>query len=149
MYAELVDNDSILAQDIISSSSGKREDFAYYKVNPLLTQQLNFFSKLPYYFKKSKETKEHSFRVVRNDKKYYPPVLTSNKVDNTRYNFLTFLPKFLFNQFKYFFNFYYLLLCISQLIPPLKIGIQDITRFYLHIRSSASICYLNFASKRN
>ena len=52
----------------------------------------------------------------------YPPVSCSNKIDNMKYGFLLFVPLFLYNQFKYFFNFFYLMLCISQFIKPLKIG---------------------------
>lgn len=39
-----------------------------------------------------------------------------------KYGFLMFIPLFLYNQFKFFFNLFYLLLCISQFINPLKIG---------------------------
>jgi len=28
----------------------------------------------------------------------------------------------LFHQFKFFFNLFFLLICLSQLIPPLKVG---------------------------
>jgi phospholipid-translocating ATPase len=52
----------------------------------------------------------------------FPPVSTSNKVDNMKYGFLMFVPLFFYNQFKYFFNMFFLLLCISQFIEPLKIG---------------------------
>ena len=41
---------------------------------------------------------------------------------NRKYGFLMFLPKFLYHQFKYFFNFYYLLMVVSQFVPKLKIG---------------------------
>jgi phospholipid-translocating ATPase len=45
-----------------------------------------------------------------------------NNIDNTKYNFLTFIPVVLFNQFKFFFNLFFLLICLSQFIPPLKVG---------------------------
>ena len=35
---------------------------------------------------------------------------------------LTFIPVVLFHQFKFFFNLFFLLICLSQLIPALKVG---------------------------
>uniref|UniRef100_A0A8C4SGB7 Phospholipid-transporting ATPase n=1 Tax=Erpetoichthys calabaricus TaxID=27687 RepID=A0A8C4SGB7_ERPCA len=46
----------------------------------------------------------------------------SNVVDNQKYNIFTFLPGVLFNQFKYFFNLYFLLLACSQFVPELRLG---------------------------
>ena len=46
----------------------------------------------------------------------------SNKVENHKYNFLLFLPTVIYNQFKQFGNFFYLMLTISQFIPELKVG---------------------------
>ncbi|XP_071957427.1 probable phospholipid-transporting ATPase IIB isoform X2 [Antedon mediterranea] len=48
----------------------------------------------------------------------YPP----NKIRNQKYNIITFLPLVLFNQFKYFLNFYFLLVALSQFVPSLRIG---------------------------
>lgn len=41
---------------------------------------------------------------------------------NQKYSLLTFLPMILYEQFKFFFNLYFLLVALSQFIPPLKIG---------------------------
>ena len=46
----------------------------------------------------------------------------SNKLNNTKYNILTFVPMVLFNQFKFFYNLFFLLIALSQFIPPLKVG---------------------------
>ncbi|OLY79957.1 putative phospholipid-transporting ATPase IIB, partial [Smittium mucronatum] len=51
-------------------------------------------------------------------RKKYP----SNKISNNRYNIITFLPKILYEQFKYFLNLYFLVVALSQFIPKLKIG---------------------------
>ncbi|KAJ3042805.1 putative aminophospholipid-translocase [Rhizophlyctis rosea] len=48
----------------------------------------------------------------------YPP----NVVRNQKYNVITFLPIVLYEQFKFFFNLYFLLVALSQFIPALKIG---------------------------
>ncbi|XP_048405803.1 probable phospholipid-transporting ATPase IIA isoform X2 [Stegostoma tigrinum] len=45
-----------------------------------------------------------------------------NVINNQKYNFFTFLPGVLFNQFKYFFNLYFLLLACSQFVPDLRLG---------------------------
>ncbi|KAI0742965.1 protein transporter [Daedaleopsis nitida] len=48
----------------------------------------------------------------------YPP----NTVRNQKYNVFTFLPLVFYEQFKFFFNLYFLLVALSQFIPALKIG---------------------------
>ncbi|KAG8349017.1 putative phospholipid-translocating ATPase [Trypanosoma vivax] len=45
-----------------------------------------------------------------------------NVVNNQRYSMITFLPLSLFNQFKPFFNSFYLFLTLSQFIDALKVG---------------------------
>eukprot|EP00792_Barthelona_sp_PAP020_P009281 TRINITY_DN3285_c0_g1_i2.p1 TRINITY_DN3285_c0_g1~~TRINITY_DN3285_c0_g1_i2.p1 ORF type:complete len:1044 (+),score=255.00 TRINITY_DN3285_c0_g1_i2:100-3231(+) len=46
----------------------------------------------------------------------------TNEVKNTQYTPFTFLPLTLYNQFKYFFNLYFLLLALSQFVPVLQVG---------------------------
>ena len=46
----------------------------------------------------------------------------SNKEENHKYSILFFIPVVLFNQFKQFGNFFYLLLSVSQFFPDLKVG---------------------------
>ena len=46
----------------------------------------------------------------------------SNQEENNKYNIITFIPLVLFNQFKQFGNFFYLIMSISQFIPELKVG---------------------------
>lgn len=48
----------------------------------------------------------------------FPP----NIVRNQKYNLLSFLPLVLYEQFKFFFNLYFLLVALSQFVPALKIG---------------------------
>lgn len=45
-----------------------------------------------------------------------------NIVKNQRFNFVTFLPIVLYEQFKFFSNMYFLLVALSQFIPALVIG---------------------------
>ncbi|KAG8866259.1 putative aminophospholipid-translocase [Serendipita sp. 405] len=46
----------------------------------------------------------------------------ANVVRNQKYNVVTFLPIVFYEQFKFFFNLYFLLVALSQFIPALKIG---------------------------
>lgn len=48
----------------------------------------------------------------------YPP----NIVRNQKYNVVSFLPIVLYEQFKFFFNLYFLLVAVSQIVPALRIG---------------------------
>lgn len=48
----------------------------------------------------------------------YPP----NVVRNQKYHLYTFLPVILYEQFKFFFNMYFLLVALSQFIPELQVG---------------------------
>lgn len=48
----------------------------------------------------------------------YPP----NVVSNAKYSPWSFLPRTLYNEFSFFFNMYFLLVALSQIIPILRIG---------------------------
>eukprot|EP00796_Vickermania_ingenoplastis_P007345 gene7345-5179_t len=51
-----------------------------------------------------------------------PQGYESNAVNNRQYSVFTFLPLSLYHQFKNFFNFFYLMLSLSQSIPALRVG---------------------------
>lgn len=84
-------------------------------------KQVGFFGRIGYKCKR-KAQYNLAFRVVKPERLMYPPISNDNTIKNTKYNLITFLPVFFFNQFKYFFNFYYLCLCLSQFVHELKIG---------------------------
>lgn len=46
----------------------------------------------------------------------------SNSVSNAKYNPVTFLPVILYEQFKFFFNLYFLVVALLQAVPQLRIG---------------------------
>lgn len=48
--------------------------------------------------------------------------IPDNIVRNTKYTVFSFLPVVLFEQFKFFFNLYFLVVAISQFIPQLQVG---------------------------
>lgn len=45
-----------------------------------------------------------------------------NTINNAKYTWYSFVPIVLFNQFKYFFNFFFLLVALSQIIEALRVG---------------------------
>ena len=55
--------------------------------------------------------------TLRNSLKYEP-----NVVRNQKYSVLSFLPLVLYEQFKFFFNLYFLLNACTQLIPAIRVG---------------------------
>lgn len=62
-------------------------------------------------------------RVLYMDGSIHPhSIKEPNLIMNSKYTFFTFLPLVLYNQFKYFFNLFYLLIALSQFINMLKVG---------------------------
>ena len=53
---------------------------------------------------------------------YPPPRFPPNAISNAKYTPWSFLPRTLYNEFSFFFNMYFLLVALSQLIPFLRIG---------------------------
>jgi len=64
------------------------------------------------------KTRTIAFDERDNLRQTYP----ANVVRNQKYSLVTFLPLVLYEQFKFFFNLYFLLVALSQFIPALKIG---------------------------
>lgn len=80
-----------------------------------------------------------------------------NVVRNAKYSLTSFFPLVMIQQFRFFFNLYFLLIALSQFVPALQIGalmmmllsasfVQCISlqqhRFSLYIRLSAGLCSL-------
>jgi hypothetical protein len=51
----------------------------------------------------------------------YPANITRNQ----KYSIVSFIPVVFYEQFKFFFNLYFLLVALSQFIPALKIGMYQ------------------------
>lgn len=51
-----------------------------------------------------------------------PSHFPANAISNAKYTPWSFLPVTLYNEFSFFFNMYFLLVALSQAIPPLRIG---------------------------
>lgn len=76
-----------------------------------------------------------------------PSSFFSNKVNNQKYNLVTFLPLVLYNEFKFFFNLFFLLIALSQCIPFLKVGKVCAKHLFLyrilvHIYRTAGLCFV-------
>jgi phospholipid-translocating ATPase len=62
-------------------------------------------------------------RVVYMDGKVFPQNLHEpNIINNSKYNFLSFMPLVLYHQFRYFFNLFFLLIALSQIVDMLRVG---------------------------
>uniref|UniRef100_A0A8W7M1T8 Phospholipid-transporting ATPase n=1 Tax=Anopheles arabiensis TaxID=7173 RepID=A0A8W7M1T8_ANOAR len=66
----------------------------------------------------SKELKPRTIYIGRPLTEKFPP----NEIRNQKYNFFTFLPLVLFEQFRFFLNLYFLIMAVSQFIPEIRIG---------------------------
>lgn len=81
---------------------------------------LNLKQKLLFFFGRSYSPS--SLRKVYLNGKTENVLPFSNVVRNQKYSILTFIPIVLYNQFKLFYNLFFLLTALSQLIPELKVG---------------------------
>jgi phospholipid-translocating ATPase len=61
-------------------------------------------------------------RSIRLNGQTDPGRFPSNHITNTKYNLLTLIPLVLYNQFRLFFNFFFLVIALSQFITVLKVG---------------------------
>ncbi|KAK6186527.1 hypothetical protein SNE40_008550 [Patella caerulea] len=52
----------------------------------------------------------------------HQPKYTKNVVRNQKYSVISFIPKVLFEQFKFFLNLYFLIMATSQFLPAIRIG---------------------------
>lgn len=52
-----------------------------------------------------------------------PRRFPSNKLNNQKYSLITFLPLLLYNEFKFFFNAFFLGTALTQFVPVLKVGL--------------------------
>lgn len=66
----------------------------------------------------ARELRARTVHLGRVTAEKFPP----NEIRNQKYNFITFLPLVLFEQFRFFLNLYFLLMALSQFIPDIRIG---------------------------
>ena len=90
-----------------------------FTVNKKTSCMTNFCSKIFPCFKRVDTT---SKRIIYFNNPDLNITNWSNQEENNKYNLITFFPIVLFNQFKQFGNFFYLIMSISQFIPELKVG---------------------------
>lgn len=67
---------------------------------------------------KTKNGASRSINIGQYQSLKFPP----NAVSNAKYNAWSFLPLTLYNEFSFFYNLYFLLVALSQIIPSLRIG---------------------------
>ena len=77
-----------------------------------------FYSIFPYFKKVNTQIKKTVY--IKDNHLNYTE--WSNKIENHKYNLITFIPVVMFNQFKQFGNFFYLLLSVSQFFDEFIVG---------------------------
>lgn len=65
---------------------------------------------------------EEDVRVMYLSGETSPKRFPNNKINNQKYNVFNFVFKVLYNEFKFFFNLFFLLIAISQFIDALRVG---------------------------
>ncbi|KAF9049632.1 protein transporter [Hymenopellis radicata] len=113
-YADEPDEEAGLLGDVYEEGDDFERDIE--SNHPVLK------SRTPSILSKSKDKDKSRiipFRPTEKLQSRYPP----NIVRNQKYNAFTFLPMVLYEQFKFFFNLYFLLVALSQFVPALKIGL--------------------------
>lgn len=80
----------------------------------------SLFTQIYYYF--YGQPVSTTDRIIYFDRNVYPPNKFENIVRNQKYSVSTFVPVVLYNQFKFFFNFFFLAIALSQFYEPLKVG---------------------------
>ncbi|VVC25360.1 P-type ATPase, transmembrane domain,P-type ATPase, phosphorylation site,P-type ATPase, C-terminal,P- [Cinara cedri] len=67
---------------------------------------------------RKKELTSRTIIIGKQSTEKYSP----NVIRNQKYTIITFLPKVLYQQFKFFLNLYFLLMAMSQFVPELRLG---------------------------
>ena len=116
------ENDSDINDQDSQENKGLNEDLINVKQQTIIKKSSSFSNCCSSIFPCFKKVDTTSKRIVYLNNPYLNITNWTNKEENNKYNFLTFLPIVLFNQFKQFGNFFYLLMSISQLIPDFKVG---------------------------
>ena len=68
-----------------------------------------------------------------------PRSYPTNRQNNQKYNIITLVPYVLWDQFKMFYNFFFLMIGLSQFIPQLKVG-----KYFLIILSLTKFTSIGF-----
>ncbi|CAF4796391.1 unnamed protein product [Rotaria sp. Silwood1] len=81
---------------------------------------ISFSSFISIFRSKAHKTKPRDIIIGRRDlnSTWYP----KNVIRNQKYNIITFIPLVLFEQFRIFFNLYFLIMACTQFVPGLRVG---------------------------
>ncbi|KAF4731164.1 hypothetical protein FOZ62_031441, partial [Perkinsus olseni] len=117
--------------DSDSTYEGPSADF----VDPAMVQRDGCCQRLCRCLCPRRKVKETGFRLVRaDDRRTNRPIVidedgemkflrkVSNVVASTKYTIMSFVPMVFAQQFKFFFNFFFLVLAVTQSLPPLRVG---------------------------
>ncbi|EAN33056.1 phospholipid-translocating P-type ATPase family protein [Theileria parva strain Muguga] len=81
-----------------------------------------------------------SIRCISNKGGTLPKLFLYNGLVNSKYNFFTFVPLVLYSQFRVFINLFYLSMCLTQLVPILRVESPIVHLFPLSL--VVAVCML-------
>jgi len=111
------------------------------------------FKRIYYYF--TQQPVSTVDRIISFDQSVYPQNKFENIIRNQKYSVYTFVFVVLFNQFKFFFNFFFLVIALSQFIEQLKVGKEfslfqtHQKRFPFHLYRSFGVCPHSYYGQRS
>lgn len=79
------------------------------------------------------QTVQTDQRAISNNGRVSPKNHISNRIDNSKYSLLTFIPMVFYHQFKHFLNLYFLLIALTQFYDLLRVGALIRLPHYLHL----------------
>ncbi|KAH9851263.1 protein transporter [Lenzites betulinus] len=114
-YADDPEEEATLLGDALHEEDEAFEDNVHVEPRRETSSQRSILSRKA---KSSDKSRTVPFRPPEKLQSKFPP----NVIRNQKYNVFTFLPLVFYEQFKFFFNLYFLLVALSQFVPALKIG---------------------------
>lgn len=82
-------------------------------------RKVSFWQNFKHWFLQTIQTQP---RTIQSNGEVFPKNFISNRIDNSRYTVITFIPMVFYNQFKHFLNLYFLVIALMQFYKPLQVG---------------------------
>ena len=118
--------DKVDTLDVPQSNQSLKTDFLQYnnlKQTYSTSQKVSLCGSIwQFVFPCLKKVDTTTQRTIFINEPQYNSTSATNEVANHKYNFITFIPLVLYNQFKFFGNQFYLVMTITQFIDVLKVG---------------------------
>ena len=111
------DENKVLINEKIIKYKNKKKQFNEFQYISNFVKILYIY--FPFLYRQDRISKRAVFISSENNNNFYG---FTNQINNKKYNFLTFIPVVILNQFRFFGNQFYLLMTLSQFINVFKVG---------------------------